>query len=247
MRSPALNAPTTQTTRPLLAILSAMVVVVAIAGCTYAPLSPSTSAVDAQTGPSVPSGGVNSTGAGSRGLKGQVCCVAADSTAPTVVGGVSVAYNGWDTAFISWMVPHFAVASQLAELAPSRARSAGVKTLASTVDAASSPTYVKMAAMATAWGQPVPSTDPAAASGHDHGGDAGSGADTADSLTKLAGRAFDTRYLASFIAESKAALRIAEATVANCTNPQAKRLAQEIVTDATAQIAQAEQLFKEVA
>jgi uncharacterized protein (DUF305 family) len=164
----------------------------------------------------------------------------------TAVGGIAVTYNGWDTAFISWMVPHFAVASQLAELAPTRAASAAVKALAAEVDAVMSPNYLRMSAMARAWGQPVPSTDPSAASGHDHGGDSTSGADNAATLTPLSGRAFDTRYLKALIADDKAALAVAAATVANCVNPQAKALARQLVSDNSAQVARAQQLLKEM-
>ena len=178
-------------------------------------------------------------------INGQVCCVAAVTTGPTMVSGIAINYNGWDTAFISWMVPHFAVASQLAELVPARANAAAVKSLAAGVDAAMSPNYLKMAAMAKAWGQPVPSTDPSAASGHDHGGDDSSGADNAASLTKLSGREFDRKYLQVLVADDKAALAIARATVANCANRQAKALAQHLATYIAAQIALARRMLKE--
>lgn len=220
------------------AILSAS----ALAGCNYAPLP---SAAGSATAASVAPRAVGSDAA-LPDIDGQVCCVAADPTSVTAVDGISVSYNGWDTAFISWMVPHFAVASQLAELAPSRSGTAQVRTLAAKIDAVMSPNYLKMAAMAKAWGQPVPSTDPSAASGHDHGGDDSSGADLAAGLTKLSGVAFDRKYLQVVLADDRAALANAQATVANCVNPQAKILAQQLVTDNAAQIAQAQRLLAQV-
>lgn len=212
-----------------------------LAGCNYAPLP--------SAGGNAPTSSVASSAAAGTVLpdiNGQVCCVVADPAGVTAIGGIAVTYNGWDTAFISWMVPHFAVASQLAELAPTRAGTAAVKVLATKVDAVMSPNYLKMAAMAKAWGQPVPSTDPSAASGHDHGGDDSSGADNAASLTKLTGKAFDIKYLQVLVADDKAALAVARATVANCVNPQAKALAQQLASDNLAQIAQAQQMLKEL-
>ncbi len=226
--------------------LLAAILTVVLAGCSYAPLpSGGAGGADAQTAQSVSQDGADATGTVLPNIDGQVCCVAADTTGPTVVEGISITYNGWDTAFISWMVPHYAVASQLAELAPTRSGNAEVKALALKVDGALSPNYLKMAAMARAWGQPVPSTDPSAASGHDHGGDDSSGLDNAAQLTKLTGKAFDKKYLDVLIADDKAALQIADATIANCTNPQAKVLAQQIAADVTAEIGQAQQMLKE--
>ena len=220
--------------------LSAALLTLALAGCSYAPLPTAAHPTSVAT----TSAAASAAGTVLPDIDGQICCVAADPAGPTVVAGIGTTYNGWDTAFISWMVPHFAVASQLAELAPTRAESAEVKTLASTVDAAMSPNYLKMSAMAKAWGQPVPSTDPSAASGHDHGGDDSSGADNAASLTKLSGTKFDRKYLQVLIADDRAALAIANSTVANCTNPQAKSLARELAKANAAQIAEAQRLLR---
>lgn len=231
-----------RSSRPARRIAGAAAALV-LAGCSYAPLpSAGGSAAPATTVDSSAGG----TGTVLPDITGQVCCVAADPTGTTAIDGIAVDYNGWDTAFISWMVPHFAVASQLAELASTRAGSAAVKALASKVDAVMSPNYLKMAAMAKAWGQPVPSTDPSAASGHDHGGDDSSGADNAASLTRLSGRAFDIKYLQVLVADDTAAFSIARATVANCVNPQAKSLAQQLAMDNQAQLAQAQKMLKEM-
>lgn len=215
-----------------------------LAACGYAPL-PSNDAGGGGTAATEASvSGVDATSL--NGLDGKVCCVAAGSEAPKVINGIATTYNGWDTAFISWMVPHYAVAAQLAELAPTRAGSEKVKALAGAIDAEQGTMYLKMSAMALAWGQPVPSTDPAAAAGHDHGGGDSSGADNAAALGKLSGSAFDRKILAVLIADDKAALPIAKATIANGTNAQAKELAKEISAGATAQIGEMQKLLEEL-
>ena len=219
--------------------LTAAGAVLLASACSYGAL-PSSSSVGAPA--TVQSAA--STGTVLPDINGAVCCVAVSSGAPTVVDGISTTYNGWDTAFISWMVPHFAVASQLAELAPTRAASADVKKLAAAIDATLAPNYLAMSAMAKAWGQPTPSTDPNAG-GHDHGGTDSSGADNSVTLTKSKGVAFDRKYLGIVIADDQAAVAVARNTVANCTNPQAKKLAQQVLDDSTKQIEQAQMLLKQ--
>ncbi len=208
-----------------------------LAGCSYAALP--TAGGAAASG----AGGTDSSATSSVDIVGQVCCVAEASGAPTVVGGVSTDYNGWDTAFISWMVPHFAVASQLAEMAPTRSDNTEVKAIAVINDDNLTPNYLKMSALAKAWGQPMPSTDPNAGD-HDHGGDAG--VDPSVALTKLTKAAFDKKYLNDVIADDQAALKIADDTIANGGNPQAKSLAQKIAADSQAQITQCQKLLTTV-
>ena len=55
------------------------------------------------------------------------------------VNGLATAHNGWDIAMIYWMVPHDAVGSQMAELAPGQAASQQVKDLAAAMDDAIGP------------------------------------------------------------------------------------------------------------
>ena len=211
-----------------------------LAGCSYAPLP--TAGGAAASGVGGTDSNATST-VDTVNIVGQVCCVAEASGAPTVVDGISIDYNGWDTAFISWMVPHFAVASQLAEMAPTRSDNNEVKAIAVVNDGNLTPNYLKMSALAKAWGQPVPSTDPNAG-GHDHGGDAG--VDPSVALNKLTKAAFDRNYLKYVIADDQAALQIADDTIANGVNPQAKPMAQKITADSQAQITQCQKLLTTV-
>lgn len=171
---------------------------------------------------------------------GQVCCAPPDD-GPDVVGGIATAHDGWDIAFVNYMAPHDAVAGQMAALAQSQAASPQIKTLAGVIDAEPGDRFLELSAMATAWRQPVPSTDPAAAAGHDHGGGR-TEADDLAALTPLTGAAFDRTFLDVMIRHHRAGLEQARATIDNGTNPQAKQVAQELVTDQTDELARMQQM-----
>jgi uncharacterized protein (DUF305 family) len=173
------------------------------------------------------------------GITGQVCC----AVAPTAeeVDGIDTAYNGWDTAFVEYMAPHDAVAGQMAALAATQAASQQVKNVATAIDEEPGDRYLKISGMAQAWGQPVPSTDPAAASGHDHGGGR-TEADDLAALTPLTGAAFDRTFLDVMIRHHQAGLKVAQSTIDNGTNPQAKDVARQLVETQTPEVAQMQQL-----
>lgn len=171
---------------------------------------------------------------------GQVCCMATD--VPPTVNGVATAHNGWDIALIYWMVPHDAVASQMAALAPAQAAGQPVKDIAATIDDATGAKYLLMSSLAVAWGQPVPSTDPNAAAGHDHGGGLDESA-TAATLNPLSGEAFDREFLKIMIAHHQAALPIARATIDNGENPETRQLAQQVIDVQSAEIARMQGLL----
>lgn len=171
---------------------------------------------------------------------GEECCAPAPGAA--AVNGIETAHNGWDIAFINWLTPHDAVASQMAQLAPTRASSPQVKEIAAAIDAAQGPGFVKMAAMAAAWGQPVPSTDPAAAI-HDHGG-AENEAGNVTALAPLSGTAFDNMFLTVMIAHHQATLPMARATIENGVNQQDKQFAREVLAAQEAEIGRMQRLVE---
>jgi uncharacterized protein (DUF305 family) len=160
---------------------------------------------------------------------------------PDVVDGVATAHDGWDIAFINYMAPHDAVAGQMAALAQSQAASPQVKALATQIDAEPGDRFVTFSAMATAWHQPVPSTDPAAASGHDHGGGR-TEADDLAALTPLRGAAFDATFLDVMVRHHEAGLKQAQQTIDNGTNPQVKDVARALVAAQTEQVARMRQM-----
>ena len=179
-------------------------------------------------------------------ITGQVCCVAGPANgAPEVVDGIDIAHDGWDNAFINYMAPHDAVVGQMADLAATKSANPAVKALAAQIGEPAQARYLKLSAMAQAWGQPPPSTDPAAAGGHDHGGGR-TEADDVRSLTPLQGPAFDKQLLDVLIRHHQAGIKEARSTIDNGTNPQAKDVAQDLVTTQTAELAQLQQLQQTV-
>jgi uncharacterized protein (DUF305 family) len=178
-------------------------------------------------------------------LIGQVCCVVPSHGAAEMVDGIETAHNGWDNTLVSWLAPHDAVASQMADMAATQAGSAQVRDLAAGLDAQTAPRYLQLSAMAGAWSQPIPSTDPADAAGHDHGGGV-TEADTAATLIPLTGAEFDHEYLKIMIGHHEAAVVIAENTIANGENDQAKALAQALLDTQAPELTTMQALLIEV-
>lgn len=149
------------------------------------------------------------------GVVGQVCCEPPDD-GPDMVDGVATAHDGWDIAFINYFASHDAVAGQMAALAYSKA-----------------------------WQQPVPSTDPAAAGGHDHGGGRTEADDLAE-LTPLTGHPFDVVFLQVMIRHHQAGIKQAQETIDNGTNPQAGDVARQLVAHQTPQLQQLQTMQKTI-
>lgn len=167
---------------------------------------------------------------------------AAGTTSSQTVDGISTVHNEADTAFLTGMHPHHQGALAMAELAPARAESQEVKDLAMKIAEAQGPEMTRMESMAKAWGVEL-----GAAGGH--GG--GHGADTAMSgdaatLEKLQGAEFDQQFLTMMIAHHEGALPMARTEVADGSNPQAKALAQEIITMQEAEIAEMKKLLTQL-
>jgi uncharacterized protein (DUF305 family) len=177
-------------------------------------------------------------------LVGQVCCEP-PADGPDTVGGVATAHDGWDIAFVNYFASHDAVAGQMAALAQAQSASPAVKDIATVIDAEPAGRFLKLSAMATAWQQPVPSTDPAAAGGHDHGGGRTEADDLAE-LTPLRGHAFDVVFLQVMVRHHQAGITQARSTIDNGTNPQAGDVARQLVADQTPQLQQLEALQKAV-
>ncbi|WP_155291222.1 DUF305 domain-containing protein [Rhodococcoides fascians] len=168
-------------------------------------------------------------------IVGQVCCIVAPGNGAPMVNGISTEYNGWDTYMISWITPHDAVASQMAALAEGQAASQQVKDIAASIDEDTSTRYLRVSEIAVAWGQPIPSTDPASVSGHNHSAGASEAA-TAETLIPLTGDVFDREFLEIMIEHHAAVLPIAQNALAQGINQQEKEFAREVLDSQTAEI-----------
>ena len=181
---------------------------------------------------------------------------AAPAAAPTVPSGSSSAvtaeHNDADIRFAQLMIPHHQQAVEMAELAADRADSPPVTDLAEQIRAAQDPEIATLTGFLQAWGAEVPA-DSGSMAGMDHGGMAGmdhggmAGMMTPEQMDQLetaSGPAFDTMFLQMMIAHHEGAITDAQTELAEGSNPQAKELAQQIVDDQRAEIAQMQQLLQ---
>ncbi|MFJ6198730.1 DUF305 domain-containing protein [Micromonospora sp. NPDC092111] len=170
-------------------------------------------------------GGDHSTGAG----HGRPAAGSTGGTPANASTGVADA----DVMFAQMMIPHHQQAVRMSELAESRARDPEVKQLAAQIKAAQAPEIATMTGWLTAWGRPVPSGSPA--DGHRPGGmDHGMPGMMSDAdLVKLesaAGQEFDRQFLTMMIAHHEGAVSMARTESTDGAHPDARALAERIVT-----------------
>jgi uncharacterized protein (DUF305 family) len=177
------------------------------------------------------------------------------STAPA-----AQAHNRADITFATEMIPHHAQAVSMSKLAAQQASSPRVKDLATRIEAAQQPEIDQMSGFLRAWGAPVPDTNAAGMggmNGMDHGNmsgsnmpgmsqgsgampgmDHGSGGgmpgmmsqQQMQQLSQAHGAAFDKMFLQMMIGHHQGAVTMSKTELADGENPDAKTLAQNIIT-----------------
>lgn len=158
-------------------------------------------------------------------------------------GEVDETHSDADTMFAQMMIVHHEGAIEMADLAVERAGAQEVRSLAEGISAAQGPEIEQMTAWLEAWGEPTtPSEDMAG-----HGGMDMDGMSQEEAMTELeglSGAEFDRRFLELMIAHHEGAVTMAEDQLADGQNPQARELAQKIIDDQQAEIAEMEQLLQ---
>ncbi|MCY0933957.1 DUF305 domain-containing protein [Streptomyces sp. H34-S4] len=155
----------------------------------------------------------------------------ASASAPAAQG----LHNDADVAFAKGMIPHHRQAVEMADLAPTRAASAEVKTLAEEIRKAQDPEIKTMSGWLTSWGEQVPADGAMDHSGHGMGG----GMMTAEEMGKLekaSGKAFDTAFMELMIKHHEGAVAMAKTEKADGSFADAKTMADAIITSQTAEI-----------
>ncbi|WIM98592.1 DUF305 domain-containing protein [Actinoplanes oblitus] len=157
----------------------------------------------------------------------------------------STTFNDADVMFAGMMIPHHRQAVEMAALADGSAASSEVKDLAAKIKAAQQPEIDTMSQWLAAWGHPMPAMGASAMPGMgasampgmDHSAMPGvmSQADM-DKLAKAKGAAFDKQFLTMMISHHEGAVTMAQQEVTQGGNPDAKELAQKIITDQQAEI-----------
>ncbi|KYH45930.1 DUF305 domain-containing protein [Branchiibius sp. NY16-3462-2] len=155
----------------------------------------------------------------------------------TMSGSQQASFNDADVQFATQMIPHHEQAVQMSRLAASRALSPEVKALADRIEKAQAPEIEQMSTWLRAWGKPVPSS----MAGHDMGPMTGMpGMMSTQEMSDLMaanGAGFDRMFLTMMIAHHEGAVQMARTELAEGANADAKKLAQQIVTSQTAEIA----------
>ncbi|MCU1698432.1 MAG: hypothetical protein JWR34_4495 [Mycobacterium sp.] len=158
----------------------------------------------------------------------------------------STDHNAADVAFAQGMLPHHRQAVDLAAMVPSRTTNPDVRMMATHISWDQQAEILTMTGMLAQWGEPV-------ATNHDeHGGMTMPGMPgmvdgvmpgmvddaTMTQLKSLSGPAFDELWLTSMIDHHQGAVTMAHTEIADGQNPDAKKLAEMIITAQQREIAQ---------
>ncbi|MFJ1563661.1 DUF305 domain-containing protein [Streptomyces erythrochromogenes] len=185
-------------------------------------------------------GGGDSTG-GHDGHGAAAASASPSATASAQSPAAQGQHNAADAAFAKGMIPHHRQAVEMADLAPSRARSAEVKKLAEDIRKAQDPEIRTLSGWLASWGEQVP-----AVGAMDHSAHGMSGMMTAEQMDRLknaSGAAFDTAFMELMVEHHEGAVAMAKTEQAQGAFPGAKAMADAIVTSQSAEIAQMKKLL----
>ncbi|MEV1167536.1 DUF305 domain-containing protein [Nonomuraea sp. NPDC049784] len=158
----------------------------------------------------------------------------------TATARPSAEFNDADVRFAQMMIAHHQQAIQMAELASTRASNTEVKDLAGKIEASQQPEIETMQGWLEAWGKPMPTGD----MGHEMPG----GMSDADvkKLEKAQGAASDKQFLKMMIIHHKGAITMARTERKRGENPQAKQLAEKIITGQQAEVEQMRKMLDQL-
>lgn len=165
----------------------------------------------------------------------------AASTAPAG-GDASATHNDADTMFAQMMIVHHQGAMEMADLAVEQAESEEIRSLAEGISAAQGPEMEQMTSWLETWGEeiaPMGGMD----MGMDMDMDGMSQEEAMAELASLSGSDFDRRFLELMIAHHKGAVEMAQTELEDGQDPQALALAEQIVADQEAEIAEMEEML----
>lgn len=144
-------------------------------------------------------------------------------------------HNTADVAFAKGMIPHHRQAVEMAGFASDRAESAEVKKLAVEIKKAQDPEIKTLSGWLTSWGEQVPAEGTMDHSMHGSGGMMTP--EEMDSLKEASGKSFDTAFTEMMIKHHEGAVAMAKTQKADGAFPEARAMADAIVTSQTAEIA----------
>jgi uncharacterized protein (DUF305 family) len=144
------------------------------------------------------------------------------ATSPSSARQAAV-HNMDDVMFAQHMIPHHQQAVDMATMVPSRTHNSALQTVAIHIKSDQRAEISLLTDFLKQWGEPPTGHEQMATDGMvDH--------DTMMQLESLKGPAFDTLWINAMIAHHEGAIRMAEAELAHGQNPDARKMAQTIIT-----------------
>lgn len=158
----------------------------------------------------------------------------ATSASPAVGSAASGPHNSADIAFATDMIPHHTQAVTMAELALRTSTQPQVVALATAITGAQGPEITTMTGWLRGWAAP------AASGGAALPGMPGMPGMMSEAqmqaLSAATGTGFDRRWITMMTAHHTGAIAMARTELASGANPDAKRLAGQIIADQTAEL-----------
>lgn len=182
-----------------------------------------------------------------------VGCGSSQDSQPTPTASstvqVDAVHNDADIKFAQMMIPHHEQALDMADMVPTHSQNKELITLAKKIANAQGPEIEQMKAWLAVWGAPTSTAD---SNGHgDHGSSTEDSsmhgmmsATEMQELENSTGAKFDRMWIEMMIKHHEGAVIMAKDELANGENPQAKALAQEIITSQEAEITQMKKMLK---
>jgi uncharacterized protein (DUF305 family) len=147
---------------------------------------------------------------------------ASQSSAPSSASR-AVVHNMDDVMFAQHMIPHHQQAVDMATMVPTRTNNAALQTVAIHIKTDQRAEISLLTDFLHQWGEPLAGHEPMSMDGMvDH--------DTMSQLESLNGPAFDTLWITAMISHHQGAIRMAEAELVHGQNPDARKMAQTIIT-----------------
>ena len=165
--------------------------------------------------------------------------------------GTSAAFNDADVSFAQGMIPHHRQAVEMAQLAADRAENAEVKKLAAEIEAAQAPEIEQLTIWLEEWGEEAPSEGEMGGMDHGSMGDGDSSTGMSGMMTEedmamlegASGAEFDQMFLEMMVKHHTSAIEMAEIEVAEGQHPDAKAMAEQIISTQQAEIERMQELL----
>ncbi|MEO3978283.1 DUF305 domain-containing protein [Streptomyces sp. CAU 1734] len=178
---------------------------------------------------------------------GKKSAAPSSSAAPAGENPAPGAFNDADVMFAQMMIPHHEQALEMSALADGRAKDPEVVKLAAEIAGAQDPEIRKMTSWLGAWGKPVSAGDAHAGHGSEGSGKpAMAGMMTEKDMAELRsaeGVEFDRAFARLMVAHHKGAVEMAEEERKNGRNATARKLADEVIANQSAEIAAFEKIL----